>query len=249
MQHQDGQALLFASVYPSCLAYDPTFSYEVAVLVQTGIKRMYEDSEDIFYYITLLNENYPQEAMPKGVEDGINKGMYLFQRGEGSGPRVQLMGSGAILREVIEAATLLSVDFGVQADIWSVLGINQLHRQGMGVEDFNRKHPEKTAEKSYVEEQLEGIEGPVVISTDYVQAYAEQLRRFIHRPLTILGTDGFGRSDSREVLRSFFKVDRYHIVVAALQSLADENMLAKNVASQAMKKYSIDPDAPHALSA
>jgi pyruvate dehydrogenase E1 component len=247
LQHQDGQALLFASVYPSCLAYDPTFSYEVAVLVQTGIKRMYEDGEDIFYYITLQNENYPQEAMPEGVVEGINEGMYLFRRAAGEGPRVQLMGSGSILREVIAAADLLSEDFGVQADIWSVLGVNQLYRQGVCIEDWNRMHPEEIPRKSYVGEQLEGFEGPVVISTDYVQAYAEQLRRFIHRPLTILGTDGFGRSDTRAVLRSFFKVDRYHVAVAALQSLTDDNQLPVSIVSDALKKYGIDPDAPHAL--
>ncbi|MFW2366512.1 MAG: pyruvate dehydrogenase (acetyl-transferring), homodimeric type [Desulforhopalus sp.] len=247
LQHQDGQALLFASVYPSCLAYDPTFSYEIAVLVQTGIKRMYEDGEDVFYYITLLNENYPQVEMPEGVLDGINQGMYLFHRAEGKGPRVQLMGSGAILREVMAAAALLSEDFGVQADIWSVLGVNQLHRQGVCIEDWNRMHPEEVPKKSFVEEQLEGFEGPVVISTDYVQAYIEQLRRFIKRPLTILGTDGYGRSDSRAVLRSFFKVDRYHVAVAALKSLADDSQLPVSVVSDALKKYEITCDAPHAL--
>ncbi|EKD37798.1 MAG: pyruvate dehydrogenase subunit E1, partial [uncultured bacterium] len=250
LQHQDGQGLLFASAYPTCQAYDPTFSYEVAVLVQQGIGRMFAEGEDVFYYITLLNENYPHPEMPQGVEDGIGKGMYLFRRapGEpGEKPKVQLMGSGTILREVIAAADLLAEDFGVQADIWSILGVNQLHRQGMIVDDWNRYHPDQPRRKCYVEEQLAGHAGPVIIATDYVQAYPEQLRRFIDRPLTVLGTDGFGRSDSRAVLRNFFKVDRYHVVVAALRSLADEGQLPRARVSEAMEKYGINPDTPHAV--
>ncbi len=247
LQHQDGQGLLFASAYPSCLAYDPTFSYEVAILIQKGIERMFQDGEDVFYYITLMNENYPHPEMPEGVEEGIHKGMYLLQKAGDDGPRVQLMGSGTILREVLAAADLLRQDFGIEADVWSILGVNQLHREGMLIEDWNRHHPEQPKKTSYVEEQLEGHEGPVVISTDYVQAYPEQLRRFIHRPLTILGTDGYGRSDSREVLRRFFKVDRHHIVVAALKSLADDDKLPYSTVTDALTKYGINPEEPHAL--
>jgi pyruvate dehydrogenase E1 component len=247
LQHQDGQGLLFASAYPSCLAYDPTFSYEVAVLVQKGIERMFENGEEIFYYITLQNENYPHPEMPEGVEEGINRGMYLFQKRKSKGTGVQLMGSGTILREVIAAADLLDKDFGVQADVWSILGVNQLHREGVITENWNRLHPEQPRKKTYVEEQLEGHEGPVVISTDYVQAYCEQLRRLINRPLTILGTDGYGRSDFREVLRSFFRVDRYHVVIAALKSLADEDKLPKTTVTDALRKYEINPEEPHAL--
>jgi pyruvate dehydrogenase E1 component len=247
LQHQDGQGLLFASVYPSCLAYDPTFSYEVAVLIQKGIERMFARGEEVFYYITLLNENYPHPEMPKGVEEGIDRGMYLYQKGEKGELKVQLMGSGSILREVIGAADLLAKDFGVQADVWSILGVNQLHREGMLIEDWNRNHPKQPGKKSYVEQQLEGHEGPVVISTDYVQAYAEQLRRFIPRPLTILGTDGYGRSDSREVLRRFFQIDRYHLVAAALKNLADEGKLSQKTVSDALSRYAINPDEPHAL--
>ena len=196
------------------------------MLIQKGIERMFQDGEDVFYYITLMNENYPHPEMPEGVEEGIDKGMYLLQKAMDKDVQVcSLMGSGTILREVIAAADLLREDFSVAADVWSILGVNQLHREGMLIEDWNRHHPEQPKKISYVEEQLDGHEGPVVISTDYVQAYAEQLRRFIHRPLTILGTDGYGRSDSREVLRRFFKVDRYHIVVAALKSLADEGQI------------------------
>ncbi len=247
LQHQDGQGLLFASAYPTCQAYDPTFSYEVAVLIQKGIERMFQDGEDVFYYITLMNENYPHPEMPEGVEEAIHKGMYLCNRTDGDGLRVQLMGSGTILREVLAAAELLREDFSVAADVWSILGVNQLHREGTLIEDWNRHHPEQPQKTSYVEKQLAGHEGPVVISTDYVQAYAEQLRRFIKRPLTILGTDGFGRSDSREVLRHFFKVDRYHIVVAALKNLADDDKLPYTAVTDALTKYGINPEEPHAL--
>ncbi len=245
LQHQDGQGLLFASAHPTCQAYDPTFGYELAVLVQQGIERMFARGEDVFYYITLLNENYEHPEMPEGVEEGIGQGMYLFRKGGEGELRVQLMGSGSILREVIAAADLLADDFKVQADVWSILGVNQLHREGMEVEDWNRNHPEETRRKSYVERQLTGFSGPAVISTDYVQSYCEQLRRLIPNPLTILGTDGFGRSDSRAVLRDFFKVDRRHIVAAALGALADQGVIEAKRVSEAIRKYEINPDAPH----
>ncbi len=245
LQHQDGQSLLLASCYPSCRAYDPSFGYEVAVLVQKGIERMYEKGEDVFYYLTLQNENYEHPEMPEGAAEGIEKGMYLFRQGEASGPKVQLMGSGTILREVIAAADLLKEDFAVSADIWSILGVNQLHRDGMLVEDWNRNHPEQPPHRCYVEEIMAGHEGPAVISTDFVQAYGEQLRRLIPNPLTVLGADGFGRSDLRPVLRDFFKVDRYHVVVAALKALADHGEIPREKVAAAIKKYPIDPDAPH----
>ncbi len=248
LQHQDGHALLFASTFPSCLSYDPTFAYEVAVLVQKGIERMYEEGEDIFYYITLLNENYPHPEMVKGAEEGINRGMYLYKKGAPGDQRVQLMGSGSILREVITAAELLDQEFGVRVDIWSVLVINQLYRDGICVEDWNRMHPEQTRRKTYIEEIMAGFDGPAVIATDYVQAYGEQVRRYIPNPLTVLGTDGFGRSDLREVLRRFFKVDRFHIVVAALQGLVEQGSLSPEVVSKAIIQYGINPEAPHAIS-
>ncbi|MEE4240309.1 MAG: pyruvate dehydrogenase (acetyl-transferring), homodimeric type [Desulfopila sp.] len=247
LQHQDGQSLLYASAVPNCLAYDPTFAYEVAVLIKKGLQRMYEKGEDVFYYIGLLNENYTQPDMPEGVEEDIDKGMYLFRRGGEGDLRVQLMGSGAIFREIIAAAELLQKDYSVQADIWSVLGINQLHRQAMIVEDWNRKHPRRKKQLSYVEEMLSGHEGPAVISTDYVQAYAEQLRRCIPNPLTVLGTDGFGRSDFREKLRDFFAVDRYHITIAALHALVELEKMPKNTVEKAMKKYGINPETHHSL--
>jgi pyruvate dehydrogenase E1 component len=247
LQHQDGQGLLFASAFPTCRAYDPTFAYEVAVLVKKGIERMYAEGEDVFYYITLLNENYTHPALPEGVEEAIHRGMYLFRRCVAKGPRVQLMGSGAILREVIAAADLLRDDFGVGADVWSVPGINQLHRDGIAVEEWNRLHPDQTPRTTFVEEQLRGCDGPVVIATDYVRAYAEQIRRLIDRPVTVLGTDGFGRSDFRPVLREFFKVDRYHVVVAALAALAAEKDVPVPAVQEAIKKYEINPDAPPSI--
>jgi pyruvate dehydrogenase E1 component len=247
LQHQDGQGLLFASAFPTCRAYDPTFGYEVVVLVQRGIERMFAEGEDVFYYITLLNENYPHPDMPDGVEEGIHRGLYLFRKGDEGGPRVQLMGSGTILREVIAAADLLREDFGVQADVWSALGINQLHRNGMQTEEWNRLHPEETPRRSWVEEALEGHEGPAVIATDYVRAYGEQIRRLVGRPLTVLGTDGFGRSDTRKVLRDFFRVDRHHVAVAALKALAEQEELPLSKVAEAIEKYGIDPDAPHSV--
>lgn len=245
LQHQDGHGLLYASAVPTCRAYDPTFSYEVAVLIKEGIQRMYGDDENLFYYITLLNENYHHPEMPEGVEEGIHRGMYLFREGGKGKLRVQLMGSGAIFREVIAAADILAEEFDVQSDIWSVLGINQLHRQAMRAEDWNLRHPGEERKQSYAEELLEGRKGPVIISTDYVRAYAEQLRRCIPGPLTVLGTDGFGRSDSREKLRSFFGVDRYHIVLAALTALAEQKKVKPSVVQQALEAYGIDPELPH----
>ncbi len=248
LQHQDGQGLLFASAYPSCMAYDPAFGYEVAILVQQGIRRMFVDNEDVFYYITLLNENYPQPEMVPGIEDDLEKGMYLFQKGSDAPLlRVQLMGSGSILREVIAAAEILEGDYSVAADIWSVPGINQLHREGMFAEEWNRAHSEEPARKSFVAEKLVDHPGPVVLSTDYINSYGEQLRRFIDRDFTVLGTDGYGRSDLRPALRSFFKVDRYHVVVAALASLANNGQLDAAVVTAAREKFGLAADTPHAL--
>ena len=249
LQHEDGHGLLLASTHPTCQAYDPTFSYELALIIQDGLKRMYEDNENIFYYITLMNENYTHPEMPKGVEEGIKKGAYLFKKAKKTkSPVVQLMGSGTILREVIAAAELLSADFGVEADIWSILGVNELHRDGVEAERYNLTHPEAKAKVPYLTKLLEGHEGPVVISTDYIRAYPEQIRRLIpNKRVTILGTDGFGRSDFRQALRKFFEVDRYYIAVAALKGLADEGKIPAKSVSEAIKKYGIDVDKPNPL--
>jgi pyruvate dehydrogenase E1 component len=247
LQHQDGQGLLYASTIPSCRAYDPTFSYEVAVLIQRGLERMYRDGEEIFYYLTLMNENYQHPEMIEGIEDDIEQGMYLFQtRGKGK-RRVQLLGSGTIFREVIAAAEMLAEEHGVAADVWSVLGLNQLHREGMMIEEWNRLHPGNKRKQNYVARRLADHDGPLVLATDYVRAYGEQLRTLSDRPLTVLGTDGYGRSDTRAVLRQFFKVDRYHIVVAALSALAQEKKITVASVKKAMVNYGIDADGPHAV--
>ena len=236
LQHQDGHGLLLASTVPNCLAYDPTFAYEVAILIKRGIERMYIEGEDVFYYITLLNENYPQPEKPKGVEEGIDRGMYLYKKGKKAKLKVQLMGSGAILREVIAAALLLE-EYNVSGTIWSVPGINQLHREGQEIERWNRLNPAETPKKSWVEQCLERHPGPAILATDYLQAYGEQIRRLVQNPLTVLGTDGYGRSDSRQKLRDYFGVDRYHIATAALAALVSAEELPLSVLEKAVKNF------------
>ena len=247
LQHEDGHSHILAATIPSCCSYDPSFSFELAVILQDGMRRMYEEKESIFYYITVTNENYPQPEMPKGCEEGIRRGLYLFQQAKGEGKKVQLMGSGSILQEVLAAAELLKKDWDVSADIWSAPGINQLSREGAECERWNRNHPGEKPKAAYVTGQLEGRDGPVIFSTDYIRAYPEQLRRFIPNPLTVLGTDGYGRSDSREQLRRFFEIDRYYIVLAALKGLADQGDLDKAIVVKALKKYKIDPEKPNPM--
>ena len=245
LQHQDGHGLLFASTHPNCLAYDPVFSYELAVIIQDGLERMYSKGEDIFYYITLMNENYTHPEMPAGSREGILKGAYLFRKKKGSNPSVQLMGSGTIFREVLAAADLLEQDFKIDADVWSLPGINQLHRDGVEAERYNMLNPGKQKKVPYLTQVMKDYKGPVVISTDYIRAYPEQIRRLIpEQRVTVLGTDGFGRSDTRETLRSFFEVDRYHIVLAALSSLEESGEIKKGTAKDAIKRYGIDPAKP-----
>ena len=246
LQHQDGHSLLVASTIPNCVAYDPTFAYELVVIIHDGMKRMYENKENLFYYVTAMNENYPQPAMPKGVEDGIRKGLYLYQKGSRKKTRVQLMGSGTILREVIEAARLLEEDFGIAADVWSATSFNELKREGIDVERWNMLHPEKKARVSYVEKTLSETNGPIIAATDYMRSYAEQIRPYLNdRKYLVLGTDGFGRSDMRSQLRKFFEVNRYYVVVGALTALVDTGELEAKVVAQAIKKYGIDPEKPN----
>jgi pyruvate dehydrogenase E1 component len=246
LQHEDGHSHLLASTIPNCVSYDPAFAYEVAVIVQDGLRRMFQEQEDVFYYITLMNENYAHPAMPAGAEEGIRKGMYLFRDGgKIKGPRVQLLGAGTILREVIAAAGLLQEDFGITADIWSVTSFNELRRDGLDVDRWNMLHPTDPPRTSHVQACLQGRKGPVVASTDYMKAYAEQIRPFISGTYRVLGTDGFGRSDYRKELRAFFEVDRYHVVVAALKALADDGALPAAKVAQAIAKYGIDADKPN----
>jgi pyruvate dehydrogenase E1 component len=228
---------------PNCIAYDPTYGYELAVIIQDGLRRMCAEQEDVFYYLTVMNENYPHPAMPEGAEEGILRGMYLLREGEGDGARAQLMGSGTILREVIAGADLLRDDFGVSADVWSVTSFTELERDGKATERWNRLHPTEEPRPSFVERSLAGREGPAVASSDYVRTFAEQIRPFMRgRRYEVLGTDGFGRSDYRVKLRRFFEVDRHHVAVAALRALADEGTVERSVVGQAVEKYGIDPE-------
>jgi pyruvate dehydrogenase E1 component len=253
LQHEDGHSHILSSTNPRCVSYDPTFGYELAVIVQDGLRRMYAEQEDVFYYITVLNENYAHPGLPEGAEKGIRKGMYLLRdsglgtRGSGKKktPCVQLMGSGAILREVIEAAELLKSDYGVEADIWSCPSFTELRRDGLDCERWNQRHPDESPRKPWVTEQLEGRRGPAVAATDYMQAFADQIRAFVPMRYTVLGTDGFGRSDTREALRRFFEVDRYHVAYAAVRALAEEGELDKKQVLDARKRYEIDPDKPN----
>ncbi len=248
LQHEDGHSHLVASTIPNCISYDPTFAYELAVIIQDGMRRMYVEQEDVFYYITLMNENYAHPGLPPGAEQGILKGMYLFSEGKAKAraPRVQLLGSGTILREVIAGAELLQRDFGIAADIWSVPSFNELRRDGLDTERWNRLHPDAPPRLSHVEQCLKDRPGPVIAATDYLKTYADQIRPFVRERYVVLGTDGFGRSDTREKLRGFFEVDRRHVAVAALKALADttETIAPKKVA-EAIRKYGIDPEAPN----
>jgi pyruvate dehydrogenase E1 component len=245
LQHEDGHSHILASTIPNCVAYDPTFAYEVVVIVRDGMRRMYQEQEDVYYYITLMNENYPHPGMPEGAEAGIVKGLYLLKEGaKAKGPRVQLMGSGTILREVMAAADLLREDFKVNADIWSATSFNELRRDGMSAERWSLLHPSKPRRKSYLETTLEGHAGPVVAATDYMRSFADQVRSQIPRRYVVLGTDGFGRSDYRVKLRKFFEVNRYYVAVAALKSLADDGEIKPEVVDQAIKKYGLDTERP-----
>ena len=244
LQHQDGHSHILAGTVPNCVTYDPTYGYELAVIIQHGLQEMYVDMKAKYYYITVMNENYVQPAMPKRCEQGIIKGMYLLKKNSKKSSRkvVQLLGSGTILREVIEAAAILKADFDVDADVWSATSFNELRRDGLMTSRWNMLHPEETPRQSFVEECLEGTKGPVVASTDYMKSYADQIREFISGTYTVLGTDGFGRSDTRERLRHFFEVDRYFIVVAALTALVEDNVVDVGQVAAAIKKFGIDPE-------
>ncbi|OGT35463.1 MAG: pyruvate dehydrogenase (acetyl-transferring), homodimeric type [Gammaproteobacteria bacterium RIFCSPHIGHO2_12_FULL_37_14] len=247
LQHQDGSSLLTASTVPTCRAYDPTFAYEMAVIIQHGLHDMYVMEKDVFYYVMAMNERYMHPVMPVGVEEGIIKGMYLCRAGSKAKHKLQLLGSGAILNEVLAAAELLHNEFDVAADVWSVTSFGELRRDGMTVERANMLAAENTPVESYVEQCLKTYKGPVVAATDYVRAYADLIRPYIHRTYVTLGTDGFGRSDTRENLRYFFEVNRYYIVVAALYALSKDGELSASQVTAAMKKYGIDPSKPNPM--
>ncbi|WP_018877280.1 pyruvate dehydrogenase (acetyl-transferring), homodimeric type [Thioalkalivibrio sp. ALE28] len=249
LQHDDGHSLMMAANVPNCIAYDPTFAFELAVIVQDGMRRMYAEQQSVFYYITVMNENYPQPAMPKGAEEGIRRGLYRLQAGGRKKKKVRLLGSGTILREAIAAAELLDQDFGVAAEVWSATSFNELARDGRDAERHARLHPDAKPRTSWVEECLGDLDAPVVAATDYVQAYADQIRAFVPADYRVLGTDGFGRSDTRAALRRHFEVDRYHIAVTALKALADAGTVEVKTVSDAIKKYKIDVERPNPLQA
>ena len=243
LQHQDGHSHLLASTIPNCVSYDPTYAYELAVILQDGLRRMYQEGENKFYYITTMNENYLQPDMPEGVEEGIIQGMYPLRRAaHGDGLRVRLMGAGTILREVEAAAVILEKDYQVAADIWSLTSINQLQREGKAAQRWNLLHPQEEPRVPYVTRQLQDGSGPAVIATDYLKSYADQLREFVPGHLSVLGTDGFGRSDTRSKLREFFEVSREFIVLAALKALADEGLLEAARVTEAMAALGISAD-------
>ena len=241
LQHEDGHSHLLSATIPNCVSYDPCFAYELAVIIQNGLYRMIENQEDVYYYITIMNENYSHPDMPKGVEDQIIKGMYQFSKASGKAKnKVQLMGSGVILREVIEASQLLESDWSVESDVWSVTSFTELRRNALDVERHNLLNPDDE-KRSFIEEQITDTESPIIASTDYMKSFSDQIANFIPNSFTSLGTDGFGRSDSREALRSFFEVDRYYVVLAALKALKDQGKIDKKVMTEAIKKYNINP--------
>ena len=249
LQHDDGHSHVLSSVIPNCVSYDPTFAYELAVIIQDGLRRMYVEQEDIYYYITLLNENYPNPALPEGSEAGILKGLYLLREGQQQDavsklarkPHVQLMGSGSILREVIAASELLEQDFGISSDVWSATSLTELRRDGLAAERWNLLHSEGAPRIPYVQQCLQDRAGPVVVATDYMKIIGDQIRPFVTgRRFVTLGTDGFGRSDTRESLRTFFEVDRHFIVLAAVKALADEGVVPRRKIGEVISRYDID---------
>jgi pyruvate dehydrogenase E1 component len=249
LQHEDGHSHVLFSVVPNVRAYDPAYGHEVATIVQAGLQAMVVEQQDVFFYITLMNENYPHPAMPDGVQEGILRGIYrLADAGSPRSrkPRVQLLGSGTILREVEAAAGLLADDFGVLADVWSVTSFTELRRDGIETERWNTLHPEDEPRVPFVTAALQSSRGPVVAATDYIRAYPDQIRAWVPagRVYRTLGTDGFGRSDFRRALRSFFEVDRHHVAVTALKALADDGTLDRAIVAEAIRKYDINPEAP-----
>ena len=248
LQHQDGHSHLLAASLPSCIGYDPAFAFEIALIVQEGLRRMVELQEDIFYYLTVANENYAHPLRPEGSEEGVLRGMYRFQDA-GTGGKVQLLGSGAILHEVLAAARLLEQDFDIGSDVWSVTSFTELRREGLECERWNRHHPQATPKVSYVSACLNERSAPVIAASDYMQAYADQIRCFVPRRYVVLGTDGYGRSDTRTELREFFEISRYYIAVAALKALADEGGVPHSIVVEAMLKYGVDPEKPSPVNA
>jgi pyruvate dehydrogenase E1 component len=248
LQHEDGHSHLISATIPNCVSYDPCFAYELAVIIQNGLERMIQNQEDVYYYITIMNENYQHPDMPKNIEKNIIQGIYKFSESKLKAPKIQLMGSGVILREVIEAAKILESEWKVSADIYSVTSFTELRREALDNERWNILNPDKKQKVSIIQEIISDQESPIVASTDYMKSYAEQIANFIPNKFISLGTDGYGRSDSREALRSFFEVDRYYIVIASLKALVDSKKIDKDMLTKAIKKYKINSNKPNPVS-
>ena len=248
LQHEDGHSHLLSATIPNCISYDPCFSYELAVIIQNGLERMIKNQEDVFYYITIMNENYSHPEMPKNISEDIIKGIYKYSESKASGPKVQLMGSGVILREVIGAASILEKDFNISSTIYSVTSFTEVRRNALDIQRWNMLNPDKTEKKSILDEIILDLESPIITATDYMKSFAEQIATFLPNKFISLGTDGFGRSDSREALRDFFEVDRNHIVIAALKALTEKQEIEKSVLLSAIKKYKIMNDKPNPVS-
>ena len=247
LQHEDGHSHLLAATIPNCVAYDPCFAYELAVIIQNGLERMIENQEDVYFYITVMNENYTHPDMPKGVQQGIIDGIYLYSKSTVKGPTIQLMGSGVILREVIEAASILESDFKIAANVFSVTSFNELRKNALDIERWNRLNPDKEQKVSHIESAIIDTDSPIIASTDYMKSFPEQIARFLPNKFIALGTDGYGRSDSREALRSFFEVDRYYIVIAALTELVNTKKINSSILLKAIKKYQLDGNKPNPM--
>ena len=248
LQHEDGHSHLISATIPNCVSYDPCFAYELAVIIQNGLERMIQNQEDVYYYITIMNENYQHPDMPRNIEKNIIQGIYKFSESKLKAPKIQLMGSGAILREVIEAAKMLESEWKVSADIYSVTSFTELRREALDNERWNILNPDKKQKVSIIQKIISDQESPIVASTDYMKSYAEQIANFIPNKFISLGTDGYGRSDSREALRSFFEVDRYYIVIASLKALVDSKKIDKDMLTKAIKKYKINSNKPNPVS-
>ena len=246
LQHQDGHSHLLASTIPNCVAYDPCYAYELSIIIRQGIHRMFEKDESVYYYLTVMNENYLQPKMPEGVEAGILRGMYCLKRStmQKSPLCAQLLGSGAILREVEKAAEVLETEYHVAINVWSVTSFNELRKEALAIEHEHLFHPQAQTKTTYVEQCLKAEKGPVIAATDYIKAYADQIRQWVPQRYVVLGTDGFGRSDTRKNLRDFFEVDSRYIVLATLKALADEGKFDINAVTKAMKDLQIDPEKP-----
>jgi pyruvate dehydrogenase E1 component len=248
LQHEDGHSHLISATIPNCVSYDPCFAYELAVIIQNGLERMIQNQEDVYYYITVMNENYQHPEMPKNIEKNIIQGIYKFSESKLKSPKVQLMGSGVILREVIEAAKMLESEWSIAADIYSVTSFTELRREALDGERWNMLNPDKKQKVSIIQGIISDKESPIVASTDYMKSYAEQIANFIPNKFVSLGTDGYGRSDSREALRSFFEVDRYYIVIAALKALVDSKKVDIDILTKAIKKYKMNNNKPNPVS-